>query len=114
MQLRALFLLSRIRPNLRCRFWWVLLALATNDSFAQTPAAKSPQVPASGQGRFSDVTGSSGIRGAVTGHYARYTNWWLSGLNLVDLDGDGHLDLFLAAHGTGRSLALLNDGHGQF
>ena len=32
----------------------------------------------------------------------------------MDLDGDGQLDLFLAAHGAGRSLALLNDGHGHF
>jgi len=32
----------------------------------------------------------------------------------VDLDGDGHLDLFLASHGAGRALALLNDGRGHF
>ncbi len=47
-------------------------------------------------------------------HYTRHPNWWLSGLNLVDLDGDGQLDLFFAAHGAGRSLALLNDGQGHF
>ena len=63
---------------------------------------------------FVDVTGASGVSAAVTQHYERHQKWWLSGLNLVDLDGDGHLDLFLAAHGAGRSLALLNDGHGHF
>jgi len=67
--------------------------------------------PAAG---FADVTRASGVSDAVAKHYQRHTNWWLSGLNLVDLDGDGKLDLFLSAHGAGRSLALLNDGHGYF
>ena len=65
-------------------------------------------------GGFTDVTAPSGVGDAIERHYERYPKWWLSGLNLVDLDGDGHLDLFLAAHGAGRSLALLNDGHGHF
>ncbi len=60
------------------------------------------------------MTQSSGVGHAIARHYERYPKWWLSGLNLVDLDGDGQLDLFLAAHGAGRSLALLNDGHGHF
>ena len=64
--------------------------------------------------RFVDVTKSSGVGDAIARHYERHPKWWLSGLNLVDLDGDGHLDLFLAAHGAGRSLALLNDGQGHF
>jgi len=51
---------------------------------------------------------------AITRHYTTYPHWWLSGLNLVDLDGDGQLDLFFAAHGAGRSLAMLGDGHGHF
>ena len=38
----------------------------------------------------------------------------LSGLHLVDLDGDGKLDLFLSAHGTRGALAVLNDGTGRF
>jgi hypothetical protein len=64
--------------------------------------------------RFVDVTQSSGVGAAIARQYERHPKWWLSGLNLVDLDGDGHLDLFLAAHGAGRSLALLNDGRGYF
>ncbi|MCX8038705.1 MAG: VCBS repeat-containing protein, partial [Candidatus Sumerlaeia bacterium] len=63
---------------------------------------------------FTDATSESGVGEAVARHYIKYPKWWLSGLNLVDLDGDGHLDLFLAAHGAGRALALLNDGHGRF
>jgi hypothetical protein len=65
-------------------------------------------------GRFVDATQSSGVGGAISRHYERHPKWWLSGLNLVDLDGDGHLDLFFAAHGAGRSMAVLNDGHGHF
>src|SRR5204863_9276198 len=63
---------------------------------------------------FADATRSSGVGEAISRHYERHPKWWLSGLNLVDLDGDGHLDLFFSAHGAGRSLALLNDGHGHF
>jgi FG-GAP-like repeat len=63
---------------------------------------------------FVDVTEASGVGKEIARHYERHQNWWLSGLNLVDLDGDGQLDLFLAAHGAGRSLALLNDGRGCF
>ena len=55
-----------------------------------------------GTGRFIDVTQDSGVGEAMARHYERYAKWWLSGVNLVDLDGDGHLDLFLAAHGAGR------------
>jgi hypothetical protein len=63
---------------------------------------------------FTDVTKESGIAAAIAQHYERHPNWWLSGLNLVDLDGDGKLDLFFAAHGAGTSLALLNNGRGGF
>ena len=87
-------------------------------------AMNSASAPAAEGARFVDVTKSSGVADAIARHYEmfgwelrgrdRYPKWWLSGLNLVDLDGDGHLDLFLAAHGAGRSLALLNDGQGHF
>ncbi len=63
---------------------------------------------------FADATLASGVKEAIANHYGEHPNWWLSGLNLVDLDGDGNLDLFLAAHGAGRSLALLGDGQGHF
>src|ERR1051326_5874382 len=68
---------------------------------------------AEGRG-FTDATKSSGIGDAIARQYERHPNWWLSGLNLVDLDGDGLLDLFFAAHGAGRSLAMRGDGQGHF
>ncbi len=86
--------------------------------FMATPVRAAGPIPISGAtratGKFVDATASSGVRDAIARQYERHTNWWLSGLNLVDLDGDGQLDLFFAAHGAGRSLALLNDGHGHF
>src|SRR4030095_15761729 len=85
-----------------------LLAMCVHDTAGEEPTA------ASATGAFADATASSGVSDALARHYQRHPEWWLSGLNLVDLDGDGLLDLFLAAHGAGRSLALLNDGHGHF
>lgn len=71
---------------------------------AQSPAAKP----------FVDVTRESGVAAALAQNYELHPNWWLSGLNLIDLDGDGKLDLFLAAHGAGAPLALLGDAQGHF
>ncbi len=66
------------------------------------------------QPSFTDITEISGIARLVNDHYASNPKWWLSGLHLVDLDGDGNLDLFLSAHGKGKTLAALNDGLGRF
>ncbi len=38
----------------------------------------------------------------------------MSGLHLVDLDGDGHLDVVLSSHGSYGALAALGDGTGAF
>src|SRR2546423_11687091 len=62
---------------------------------------------------FRDVTKESGVDAVIDEHYRNVPKWWLSGTNLVDLDGDGHLDLFLGAHGQTAAVAL-NDGHGHF
>jgi len=63
---------------------------------------------------FTDITTQSGIADLVAQKYDKNPKWWLSGLHLVDLDGDGKLDLFLSAHGGGGALAALNDGAGHF
>jgi hypothetical protein len=70
--------------------------------------------PSTGDTAFVDVTAPSGVGEAIDRFYGEQPKWWLSGLNLVDLDADGRLDLFLAAHGAGRARVLLNDGHGSF
>ena len=80
---------------------------------ATVSAATGAEGPARGRG-FTDVTHESGLQQIVEDNYAAHPKWWLSGLHLVDLDGDGHLDLFLSAHGTAGALAALNDGKGRF
>jgi hypothetical protein len=62
---------------------------------------------------FADITITSGVADAVESHHKLTPMWWLSGINLIDLDGDGHLDLFLGAHGQSAAV-LLNDGTGHF
>jgi hypothetical protein len=65
---------------------------------------------------FTDVTAESHLSEIVSKHYEQFPKWWLSGLTLVDLDGDGSLDLHVASHSgpTIPALAALNDGKGHF
>lgn len=63
---------------------------------------------------FTEITAQSGVGRIVEDHYAAHPKWWLSGIHLVDLDGDGKLDLFLSAHGGGPAVAALGDGSGRF
>src|ERR1043165_905005 len=72
------------------------------------------QSPSPQSSRFTDITRESGVADLVAQKYAKNPKWWLSGLHLVDLDGDGKLDLFLSAHGGGGALAALGDGKGRF
>jgi hypothetical protein len=65
-------------------------------------------------GTFTNVTAASGVGAIVSGMYQTNPNWWLTGQHLVDLDADGHLDLFLDSHGGGNAIAALNNGQGVF
>src|SRR6478609_11925150 len=57
------------------------------------------------------VTTTSGLEAVRD---TRAADWWLSGASLIDLDGDGDLDLFLSSHGSYGSLTAVNDGKGHF
>jgi hypothetical protein len=63
---------------------------------------------------FTDITRDTGVSQLLDDKYRADPKWWLSGVDLVDLDGDGHLDLFLGSHGGGKAVAALNDGAGHF
>lgn len=64
--------------------------------------------------RFSDVTAKSGVAAVLDADYRANPKMWLSGIDLVDLDGDGKLDLFLSAHSHTGACAALGDGTGHF
>src|SRR5215831_12977008 len=65
---------------------------------------------------FSDVTRESGIEEGVARHLRDFPKVWLSGLTLVDLDGDGALDLHIGSHAGPQNPAMTfhNDGKGKF
>ena len=86
----------------------VALAIVCFTCAIELPAAEP------GAGSFTDITTDSGVARLLDDKYKADAKWWLSGLDLVDLDGDGTLDLFLGAHGGGKALAALNDGKGHF
>jgi len=84
-----------------CGVWGLLL-------WMQTPSSADPR-----GGAFTDITAESGVAEVVKQHYANVPKWWLSGMTLVDIDGDGDLDLHLAGHGF-PAAAAVNDGKGHF
>lgn len=77
-------------------------------------AASALAYTAAAIAQFTDITTASGVGKIIDDYYQTYPDWWLSGMHLVDLDGDGHLDLFLSSHANADAIALLNDGHGAF
>lgn len=99
------------RPNVSCRGRLIMRILVC--VLGSTGVLRSPACGA-GQPGFTDITHESGLAAIVREHYAAHPDWWLSGLHLVDLDGDDDLDFFLSSHGRGPPLATLNDGTGRF
>ena len=87
----------------------VLFVLLTGLVGVVTPNARAAE-PRPG---FTDISERSGVWAIVADHYKRVPQWWLSGMTLVDLDGDGDLDLHLAGHGS-PAVAAFNDGTGTF
>jgi RNA polymerase sigma factor (sigma-70 family) len=78
-------------------------------TWAPLPPAPPPRPP------VLDITGDCGLEAIVKDAYMASPQWRMSGLHLVDLDGDGHLDLFMSSHSReGRAVAALNDGKGKF
>ena len=65
---------------------------------------------------FTDATRDSGIEEGVARHLRDFPKVWLSGLSLVDLDGDGALDLHVGSHSGPLNPAMMfrNDGKGHF
>jgi hypothetical protein len=68
------------------------------------------------QAAFTDITRESGIEEGVARHWRDFPKIWLSGLTLVDLDGDGALDLHIGSHAgpNNPAIAFRNDGKGKF
>jgi hypothetical protein len=84
-----------------------LLALAL---FSLLAASRPPEKA------FSDLTKESGIEEGVARHWRDFPKVWLSGLTLVDLDGDGALDLHIGSHAGPKNPAMTfrNNGKGRF
>jgi len=66
--------------------------------------------------KFTDISRESGVTDAIARHLTDFPKVWLSGLTLVDLDGDGALDLHVGSHSGPLAPAamLKNDGKGNF
>ena len=53
---------------------------------------------ASSSGGFTDITQESGVGQIIQDKYQRSPKWWMFGFSVVDLDGDGNLDLYFGSH----------------
>src|SRR5262249_58441314 len=60
--------------------------------------------------RFAEATEESGLGDILRQHYARFPGWQPSGATLLDIDGDGRLDLHLG--GQSEWLAALGRNTG--
>jgi RNA polymerase sigma factor (sigma-70 family) len=74
-------------------------------------AAGSTSLPAIN--RFADATEETGLGAMLSRHYARFPGWQPTGATLLDIDGDGQLDLHLAGQAEGLA-ALGHNAGGRF
>lgn len=74
-------------------------------------AAGSPALPP--LDRFVDATDETGLGFVLRQHYARFPDWHPSGATLLDIDGDGQLDLHLAGQSDDLAALARNCG-GRF
>ena len=95
--------MKRCSIRLAVVFVYVWVSVAARDTIRAQGLAKA----------FTDVTEQSGVAEVVRQHYVNVPKWWLSGIDLVDFDADGDLDLHLAGHGS-QAAAASNDGRGHF
>jgi RNA polymerase sigma factor (sigma-70 family) len=61
-------------------------------------------------GSFANATEETGLGAILRQHYARFPEWAPTGATLLDIDGDGHLDLHLA--GQAEDFAALGRNTG--
>jgi hypothetical protein len=96
--------------------WITGLAAMVFLSVAAGARAADNAAPAD-NGKFRDVTVDSGVDAFVKQYYGWYENQpkplWLSAMDLIDVDGDGWLDLYLGGHGF-RAAVARNDGKMHF
>jgi RNA polymerase sigma factor (sigma-70 family) len=62
---------------------------------------------------FVDATEETGLGAILRQHYSRFPGWYPSGATLLDIDGDGQLDLHLAGQSDGLA-ALGRNAGGRF
>ena len=90
---------------------WTVGAAVTMALGMATPALAQTESSKLG---FTNIAIESGISKMVADHHKNFPRWWMTGFNLVDIDADGKLDLFIASHMCGPAIVALSDGTGHF
>ncbi len=93
---------------------WVATALLLMGSVVLAGENGKVKAPGGRAGKFIETSQESGLARIIDEKYLKDPKWWLSGLYLIDLDGDGILDFVTGAHGGGDPIAALGDGAGHF
>jgi RNA polymerase sigma factor (sigma-70 family) len=89
---------------------WLVSARAPDPPDPLTEAAAPAPATLAASNRFEDATEEAGLGALLRQHHARFPGWEPSGATLLDVDGDGQLDLHLA--GQAEWLAALGRNTG--